>query len=237
MPEVKAAVRPDWSIQCHEWKTTYPMRFAPSSDPLRCKPQQVIRELSKQTSHMRDDTIICTGVGQHQMFAAQHYEFSRPNFITSGGQGVMGFGLGAALGAKVAQPEKLVIDVDGDSSFSMTGFELATAAAHNIAVKVLVLNNNFQGMVRQWQNLFHGNRFSQTPMINPDFHKVADAMGVLGLKVENQSELSSKMKQWLEAPGPALLEVPTVASENVYPVCRSLLVLLFLFLALLIGFL
>lgn len=135
----------------------------------------MIEELDKQSRAMKENIIITTGVGQHQMWAAQFYRWTKPNScITSGGLGTMGFGLPAAIGAKVAQPEKMVIDIDGDASFSMTGMELMTASQFNIGVKVLILNNGFQGMVKQWQDLFYEKRYSSTRMTNPDFVKFAE---------------------------------------------------------------
>lgn len=116
------------------------------------KPQEVIEELDRQTANNKENVIITTGVGQHQMWAAQHFRWRYPqSMVTSGGLGTMGFGLPAAIGAKVAAPAKTVVDIDGDASFSMTAMELATASQYNIGVKVLVLNNEFQGMVLQWQ--------------------------------------------------------------------------------------
>lgn len=147
-----------------------------ASSPL--KPQQVIAELNRQCEPIKDNVIITTGVGQHQMWAAQFYRWRHPRtMITSGGLGTMGYGLPSAIGAKVARPDSVVIDIDGDASFCMTAMELATAAQFNIGVKVLLLNNSFQGMVKQWQDLFYEERYSQTTMINPDFVKLAEVRG------------------------------------------------------------
>jgi acetolactate synthase-1/2/3 large subunit len=130
----------------------------------------------------------------------------------------MGFGLPSAIGAKVAAPEKIVVDVDGDASFSMTAMELATAAQYGIGVKVLLMNNEFQGMVEQWQDLFYEKRYSHTRMTNPDFQKLAESMGTKAIKVETLEELPAKMKEFLEYDGdkPVLLEC-IVGSEHVYP--------------------
>ncbi|CAG8650243.1 9757_t:CDS:2 [Paraglomus occultum] len=138
--------------------------------------------------------------------------------ITSGGLGTMGYGLPAAIGAKVASPDKIVVDIDGDASFCMTGMELATAAQYNIGVKVLVLDNCFQGMVKQWQDLFYEERYSQTEMANPDFVKFAEAMGVKALRIHNEQELPEKMKEFLEYnDGPIVCNVVIEKHEHVYP--------------------
>jgi len=129
---------------------------------------------------MKDRTIITTGVGQHQMWTAQYFRWRTPRtFITSGGLGTMGYGLPSAIGAKVAAPDHVVIDIDGDASFCMTAMELMTARQYNIGVKVLILNNEFQGMVKQWQDLFYEERYSGTPMTNPDFVKFAEVKEII----------------------------------------------------------
>jgi len=139
--------------------------------------------------------------------------------VTSGGLGTMGFGLPAAIGAKVAAPSKTVVDVDGDASFSMTAMELATASQYDIGVKVLVLNNDFQGMVLQWQDLFYESRYSHTRMTNPDFVLLARAMGVHAIRCKSTAELPAKMKEFLEYDGskPVLMECLVETDEHVYP--------------------
>lgn len=191
-----------------------------SGEGARIKPQEVIEELDKQTTSIKDDVIVSTGVGQHQMWAAQHYRWRHPrSMITSGGLGTMGFGLPAAIGAKVAAPHKTVVDIDGDASFSMTAMELATASQYNIGVKVLVLNNEFQGMVLQWQDLFYEARYSHTRMTNPDFVMLAKAMGVHAIRCHNANELPAKMKEFLEYDGtkPVLMECLVERNEHVFP--------------------
>jgi len=186
----------------------------------RVKPQQVIEELDSQTRGKKEEVIITTGVGQHQMWAAQHFRWTHPlSMVTSGGLGTMGFGLPAAIGAKVAAPEKTVVDIDGDASFSMTAMELATASQFSIGVKVLVLNNEFQGMVLQWQDMFYDARYSHTRMTNPDFPMLARAMGVHAIRCHNAEELPAKMKEFLEYDGskPVLMECLVERNEHVFP--------------------
>jgi acetolactate synthase-1/2/3 large subunit len=176
--------------------------------------------LSDLTAHRKDETIIATGVGQHQMWTAQHFRWRAPRtMITSGGLGTMGFGLPAAIGAKVAQPNKLVVDIDGDASFSMTLTELSTAAEFNIGVKVLILNNEEQGMVTQWQSLFYNDRFSHTHQRNANFVKLSEAMGVPARRTTKIGNLEEDL-QWLiegSGEGPALLEVVTDQKIPVLP--------------------
>jgi acetolactate synthase-1/2/3 large subunit len=139
--------------------------------------------------------------------------------VTSGGLGTMGFGLPSAIGAKVAAPQKTVVDIDGDASFSMTAMELATASQYNIGVKVLVFNNEFQGMVQQWQDLFYDQRYSHTRMINPDFVLLARSMGVHAIRCQTAEELPAKMKEFLEYDGsrPVLMECLVEKNEHVFP--------------------
>lgn len=148
LPMIKQREREAWISQVTEWKQKYPFSYLPAVPGGKMKPQRVIEELNRQTAHMKEDVIITTGVGQHQMFAAQYFRWRHPRtFVTSGGLGTMGFGLPSAIGAKVAAPHKMVIDIDGDASFAMTGMELMTARQFNLGVKVLILNNSFQGIL------------------------------------------------------------------------------------------
>jgi acetolactate synthase-1/2/3 large subunit len=210
--------RPEWFDQIKDWKKRFPWAYEKEGENGFIKPQTVIETLSNLTAHMKDEVVITTGVGQHQMWAAQHYRWRHPRtMITSGGLGTMGYGLPAAIGAKVARPDALVIDIDGDSSFSMTLTELSTAAEFNIGVKVLILNNEEQGMVTQWQSLFFKDRFAHTHQKNADFVKLGDAMGVQAQRVSKPAELEEKLKWLINSEGPALLEVVTDQKVPVLP--------------------
>jgi len=210
--------RPEWFAQIKEWKQRFPWAYEKEGENGLIKPQTVVETLSNLTAPMKKETIITTGVGQHQMWAAQHYRWRYPRtMITSGGLGTMGYGLPAAIGAKVARPEALVIDIDGDSSFSMTLTELSTAAEFNIGVKVIVLNNEEQGMVTQWQSLFFQDRFAHTHQRNADFVKLGDAMGVQAKRCVKPAELEDSLKWLLNTEGPALLEVVTDQKVPVLP--------------------
>ncbi|KAF1348914.1 thiamine diphosphate-binding protein [Delphinella strobiligena] len=222
LPYVKnVSERPEWFAQINAWKERFPWAYEKESGPDGAiKPQTVIAKLSDMTADRKDKTIIATGVGQHQMWTAQHFRWRTPRtMITSGGLGTMGFGLPAAIGAKVASPDHLVIDIDGDASFSMTLTELSTAAEFNIGVKVLILNNEEQGMVTQWQSLFYNDRFSHTHQRNADFVKLGDAMGVQARRVSKIDNLEESLR-WLidgSGEGPALLEVVVDQKVPVLP--------------------
>lgn len=213
--------RLEWFAQIKDWKERFPLSSYEHETPDGLiKPQQLIEKLSDMTAHMKDKTIIATGVGQHQMWAAQHFRWRHPRtMITSGGLGTMGFGLPAAIGAKVAKPDHLVIDIDGDASFNMTLTELSTANQFNIGVKIIILNNEEQGMVTQWQNLFYEDRYAHTHQKNPDFVKLAEAMGVQARRCIKPADVEESL-QWLiegSGEGPALLEVVTDKKIPVLP--------------------
>jgi len=220
VPQIQANERTAWMERCKQMKERYPFAFTPSQEGQKLKPQEVVRELDRQAEAIgKENVIISTGVGQHQMWACQHYRWTHPrSWVSSGGLGTMGFGLPAAIGAKVGQPDKVVVDIDGDASFSMTAMELATAHQYNIGVKVLLFNNEFQGMVEQWQDLFYENRYSHTRMHNPDFVKLSESMGAKALRCTNLQELPAMMKEFLEYDGtrPIVMEC-LVSSEHVYP--------------------
>jgi acetolactate synthase I/II/III large subunit len=222
LPLVETRTKQDrkaWFDKINAWKAKWPVDAYDKGErggPI--KPQALIQELSNLTAHRKETTYISTGVGQHQMWAAQHFRWRHPRtMITSGGLGTMGFGLPAAIGAKVARPDALVIDIDGDASFNMTLTELSTAAQFGIGVKVIVLNNEEQGMVTQWQNLFYQDRYAHTHQKNPDFMKLADAMGVGHRRCSRPEEVTDSLKWLIESDGPALLEVITDKKVPVLP--------------------
>ena len=219
LPHVQSkGERPEWFSQINDWKARFPFNYEKETPDGLIKPQSVIEKLSKMTENMKERTIIATGVGQHQMWAAQHFRWRHPRtMITSGGLGTMGFGLPAAIGAKVAQPDALVVDIDGDASFNMTLTELSTAAHFNIGVKIIVLNNEEQGMVTQWQSLFYEDRYAHTHQKNPDFVKVAEAMGVQAQRCIAPGDVTSKLEWLLNTEGPALLEIVTDQKVPVLP--------------------
>jgi acetolactate synthase-1/2/3 large subunit len=222
LPYAKAKTIPErqaWFDKINEWKAKWPLSdYEKTERNGLIKPQTVIEELSNLTAHRKENTYIATGVGQHQMWTAQHFRWRHPrSMITSGGLGTMGYGLPAAIGAKVAQPDALVIDIDGDASFCMTLTELGTAAQFNIGVKVIVLNNEEQGMVTQWQNLFYEDRYAHTHQRNPDFMKLADSMGIQHKRVIKPEELKESLQWLIDSDGPAFLEVVTDKKVPVLP--------------------
>jgi acetolactate synthase-1/2/3 large subunit len=222
LPQVKnksMAERKEWFDQINFWKKKFPLSaYEKAERSGLIKPQTLIEELSNLTADQKDNTIITTGVGQHQMWAAQHFRWRHPRtMITSGGLGTMGYGLPAAIGAKVAQPDALVIDIDGDASFNMTLTEMSTAAQFNIGVKIIVLNNEEQGMVTQWQNIFYEDRYAHTHSTNPDFMKLADAMGIQARRCIKPDDVKDSLKWLIESEGPAFLEVITDKKVPVLP--------------------
>jgi len=205
--------RKAWFDQIEGWKKKFAFRYDNRSSKI--KPQYVIEEICKQTNN---EAIIVTGVGQHQMWVAQFYKFIRPRqLISSGGLGTMGFGLPAAIGAQIARPEALVIDIDGDHSFNMTMTELATAVEHNLPIKVCIMNNGYMGMVRQWQELFYGKRYSKSYLANPGYEQVARALGAVGMTVEKKSDVPKAIKQMLAEKRPCVVDFHIDREENVWP--------------------
>ena len=204
----------EWRELVEEWKQKHPMTYQASDSVI--KPQYVIEKICELTD---EDAIISTEVGQHQMWTAQFFQFRQPRtFLTSGGLGTMGFGLPSALGAQVAFPKRQVIDISGDGSFQMNSQELATLVQYQLPVKIAILNNNYLGMVRQWQQMFFDKRYSQTVMELPiDFIKLADAYGATGLRCEQVSDVEGTIKKALETPGPVLMEFKISREENVLP--------------------
>ena len=214
----KVDSRPEWFKLINEWKEKYPYAYQLETPGSLIKPQTLMKEISKQAHATGKPVIVTTGVGQHQMWAAQHFTWTKPRtFITSGGLGTMGYGLPAAIGAQVAKPDALVIDIDGDASFNMTLTELSSAVQCNAPVKVCVLNNEEQGMVTQWQSLFYDHRYSHTHQSNPDFMKLADSMHIKGIRITKQEEMVEGIKEWLNSEGPVLLEVMVEKKVPVLP--------------------
>ena len=209
------ARRAAWVDQIAAWKRQHPYQV--DEDPGTIQPQQVIQSLYRIT---RGGAVICTDVGQHQMWAAQHYLFDRPRrWITSGGLGTMGFGLPAAIGAQVALPDELVIDIAGDGSFEMTLQELSTAQMYGLPVKVVIMNNGYLGMVRQWQELFWEGRYAGTSFepFQPSFAGIAAAYGIPGTTVHDPSELDDALAEALASDGPALVDVHVNPTAKVFP--------------------
>lgn len=223
LPLVKKATmvdRYEWFKEINEWKARWPLNLYECSEERShlIKPQYLIEQLSNLTSDRKHETIITTGVGQHQMWTAQQFRWRYPRtMITSGGLGTMGYGLPAAIGAKVARPEALVIDIDGDASFAMTLTEMSTAAQFNIGVKVIVLNNEEQGMVTQWQNLFYEDRYAHTHQQNPDFMAFAKAMRIQHRRISKPEEITDALTWLINTDGPSLLEVVTDKKVPVFP--------------------
>jgi acetolactate synthase-1/2/3 large subunit len=203
-----------WLGQINEWKQKFPL-FYDQEKSSYIKPQYVIESLGKLAG---DDAVVTTGVGQHQMWSAQFYNYKMPRqLITSGGLGTMGFGLPAAIGAQVGRPDKIVIDIDGDASFSMTLMELATIAQYKLPIKIALIRNTFQGMVRQWQELFYGRRYSQTKMYLPDFCKIAEGFGIRAVCVKDKTQVQDVIRESLKFPGPVLMDFEVEPEENVWP--------------------
>lgn len=216
--------RSKWLAQIHAWKQEFPFHYEPSKPKELMKPQEVIEALDKQLVDRKHECIVTAGVGQHQMWVAQHFRWRYPrSFVSSGGLGTMGFGLPSAIGSKMARPDRIVVDVDGDASFSMTAMELATAAQYGIGVKVLLLNNEFQGMVLQWQDLFYEQRYSHTQMHNPDFIRLAESMGIKAIRCDKLEDLPAKMKEFIEYDNnkPILFEARVTKTEHVYPMVAA----------------
>jgi acetolactate synthase-1/2/3 large subunit len=214
LQELKPQTHDAWWQQIGEWQQKYPLSYDRKSGKL--KPQAVIEELYRLGGA---DLFVATDVGQHQMWTAQFYKFDRPRQLaTSGGLGTMGYGFPAAIGAQVGLPGKPVAVVTGDGSFQMNMQELATAVINKLPVKIILLNNGFLGMVRQWQELFHGKRYSSTVIKDSvDFVKLAEAFGATGLRVSEPDQLAETLKKAFAAPGPVLVDCRVEPEENVFP--------------------
>jgi len=209
-------LRKPWWNQICEWQQAHPLVYQQdAAGPI--KPQHVIRRLYDLTKDR--DPIVSTDVGQHQMWAAQYFKLAKPNrWLTSGGLGTMGFGFPAAMGAQAAFPGRLVLCIAGDGSIQMNMQEMATAVVHKLPVKIIVLNNRFHGMVRQWQDLFYEGRYASSYLeTTPDFVKLAEAYGAVGLRANMPSEIDTVIKEAIAVNKPVIVDVPTYPYENVYP--------------------
>ena len=215
--EVKFRERKRWFNKIAEWKEKFALRY--DRDASTVKPQYVVEELCRQTE---GQAIITTGVGQNQMWAAQFYRFSKPRqLISSGGLGTMGYGLPAAVGAQIAQPDMTVIDIDGDHSFNMTLTELPTAVEHELPIKVCILNNGYMGMVRQWQELFYNKRYSKSYLSNPDYATVARALGAVGETCDKKADVPKVIKAMLDSKKPFVVDFRIEREENVWPMVAA----------------
>jgi len=207
-------LRGPWLKQVAEWKRSHPLTYR--QDDKTNKPQFVIEKLYELTKH---EAIVATDVGQHQMWAAQYFKGTKPRtWLTSGGLGTMGFGFPAAIGAQKAFPDKMVVCITSEGSFQMNLQELATAAEHKLPIKIVLLNNRCHGMVRQWQDLFYEGRYSASQLGKiPDFVKLAEAYGILGLRAAKPAEVEAVLKEGLKHKGPVLMDIETDPYENCYP--------------------
>jgi len=203
-----------WLKKIDEWKKEYPLKYRRENGKL--KPQFIIEEISKITA---GKAIITTEVGQNQMWAAQYYKCDYPrHFLSSGGLGTMGYGLPAAIGAQVGNPDKIVFDIAGDGSIQMNIQELMTAVQYKLPVNVAILNNQYLGMVRQWQELFYNKRYAYTSLaLSPDFVKLAEAYGAEGIRVTEEKEVQKALEQAIASPKPVLIDFRIVPEENVFP--------------------
>jgi acetolactate synthase I/II/III large subunit len=212
-PRDWAAVRQPWLEVINHWSKEHPLTYTWSDTVI--KPQYVVEKLYELT---QGDAFITTEVGQNQMWAAQFYKFAKPRrLMTSGGLGVMGYGFPAAMGVQVAQPDATVIDIAGDGSIQMNIQELITVVENQLPVKIAILNNTFLGMVRQWQQLFYERRYSSTPMPAPDFVKLAEAYGAVGLRATKPEEVEPVIRQALDTPRPVIMDFRVEPEECVMP--------------------
>jgi acetolactate synthase I/II/III large subunit len=208
-----------WWAQIDKWREKKSLNFINSSKTI--KPQHAVQRLYELTKDQ--DTFITTEVGQHQMWAAQHYKFNKPNrWMTSGGLGTMGYGLPAAIGVQVAHPKKLVIDIAGEASILMNMQEMSTAVQYRLPIKIFILNNEYMGMVRQWQELLHDKNYSESyTEALPDFVKLAEAYGAIGIRANTPDELDGKIKEMINSDKPVIFDCVVDKQENCYPMIPS----------------
>lgn len=209
----KAPDTSGWLAKINEWKKKAPLTYKDDTDKI--KPQYVVQKIDELT---KGQAIICTEVGQNQMWAAQYYTYTKPRtFVSSGGLGTMGFGFPAALGVQVGCPERIVFDIAGDGSIQMNIQEMMTAVVNKLPVKIAILNNGYLGMVRQWQELFYKRRYSQTSIESPDFVKLAQAYGAKGIRVQKKSEVEKAIKEALDTDNVVMMDFIVEPEENVFP--------------------
>jgi acetolactate synthase I/II/III large subunit len=215
----KTAALSKWWAEIERWRARKSLAYRLSERVIM--PQYAVQRLYAATKDR--DVYITTEVGQHQMWAAQFYGFEAPNrWMTSGGLGTMGYGLPAAIGVQVAHPKSLVIDIAGDASVLMTMQEMSTAVQHDLPVKIFILNNQYMGMVRQWQQLLHGNRLSHSYTESlPDFVKLADAYGCVGLRAEHPAELDDAIEEMIRVRQPVIFDCRVANLENCFPMIPS----------------
>ena len=216
IPYVTRCDSEEWLKTIGTWKQEHPLSYEKNSDGL--KPQEVIEAIARVTN---GEAIVTTDVGQHQMWTAQWYKFTQPrSYISSGGLGTMGYGFPAAMGAAIGCPDRIVVSITGDGGFQMTAMELTTAVHHKVPVKVVIINNGYLGMVRQWQEIFYGGRYSHSELAssNPDFVKMAECYGAIGYRARNRAELDEAFTKMMEEKQlPVVVDVWVEKEENVYP--------------------